>query len=188
MYFKFHSDVFTLSDPASLAFKITWLDKNINSTWALKYYNSSGLQTAINITGIGDNQWKTTNVTIQNPIITQNGVLGSDFMLVNTDNIDDIFHGIELDITRTGTLSFIDYNSENSETLIFPNPTSSILYWNKNIVSDEIIIYNSKGQVVSNVNKPENNSLSIINLEKGIYFIVFLKDKKRVLTYKVIKD
>jgi hypothetical protein len=43
---------------------------------------------------------KTTNVTIQNPIINQNGVLGSDFMLVNTDAIDDIFHGIEVDITR----------------------------------------------------------------------------------------
>jgi hypothetical protein len=188
MYFKFHSDVFSLSDPASLTFKITWLDKNINSTWALKYYNSSGLQTAINITGIGDNQWKTTNVTIQNPIITQNGVFGSDFMLVNTDSIDDIFHGIEIDITRTGSLSSIDYNSENAETLIFPNPTSSMLYWDKKIVSDEIIIYNSIGQIVSNVNKPENNSLSLLNIEKGTYYIVFLKEKKRILTKKIIKE
>jgi hypothetical protein len=180
--------VFSLSDPASLTFKITWLDKNQNSTWALKYYNSSGLQTAINITGIGDNQWKTTNVTIQNPIITQNGVFGSDFMLVNTDSIDDIFHGIEIDITRTGSLSSIDYNSENAETLIFPNPTSSMLYWDKKIVSDEIIIYNSIGQIVSNVNKPENNSLSLLNIEKGTYYIVFLKEKKIILTKKIIKE
>jgi hypothetical protein len=180
--------VFTLSDPDSLTFKITWLDKNPNSTWALKYYNSSGLQTALYIIGIGDNQWKTTNVTVHNPIIKQNGVLGSDFMLVNTDNIDDIFHGIEVDITRMGTISSIEDNSENVETLIFPNPTSSILYWNKNIISDEIIIYNSKGQVVSTVNTSENNSLSLLNLEKGIYFILFFKDKKRVLTKKVIKE
>ena len=188
MYFKFDSDVFSLSDPDSLTFKITWLDKNPNSTWALKYYNSSGLQTAFNITGIGDNQWKTANVTLQKPIITQNGVLGSDFMLVNTDDIDDIFHGVEVDITRTNTLSSINYISENSETLIFPNPTSSVLYWGKNILSDEIIIYNSKGQVVSNVNKPENNSFSLMNLEKGMYYVVFLKEKKRVLTKKVIKE
>jgi len=180
--------VFLLSDPDSLTFKITWLDKAPNSTWALKYYNLSGLQTALNITGIGDNQWKTTNVTIYNPIITQNGLLGSDFMLVNTDNIDDIFHGIEVDITRTGALASIDYNHDNLETLIFPNPTSNILYWNKNIVSDEIIIYNSKGQVISSIKKPENNSFSLINLEKGIYFVVFLKEKKRVLTKKVIKE
>jgi len=188
MYFKFDSDVFSLSDPDSLTFKITWLDKNPNSTWALKYYNLLGLQNALTITGIGDNQWKTTNVSIYNPLINQNGILGSDFMLVNTDNIDDIFHGIEVDITRTGTLSSIDNISENAETLIFPNPTSSVLYWDKNIVSDEIIIYNSKGQVVSNINKAENNSISLMNLEKGVYYIVFLKEKRRVLNKKVIKE
>ena len=188
MYFKFNAEVFSLSDPDSLTFKITWLDKNLNSTWALKYYNSIGLQTAINITGTGDNQWKTTNVTIHNPMITQNGVLGADFMLVNTDNIDDIFHGVEVDITRTGTLASINHNTENAETLIFPNPTSAIIYWNKNRVLDEIIIYNSKGQVVSSVNNPQNNSLSLLNLEKGIYFIEFIKEKKSVLTKKVIKE
>ena len=188
MYFKFHSDVFSISAPANLTFKITWLDKNLNSTWALKYYNSSGLQTALNITGIGDNQWKTINVTIQNPIINQNGVLGSDFMLVNTDSIDDIFHGIEVDITRASDLNSIDYNSDDFETLLYPNPTSSRLYWNKNSTPDEIIVYNSTGQVVLNVNKPENNSFSLLNLEKGIYFIVFLKEKQSILTKKIIKE
>jgi hypothetical protein len=188
MYFKFNAEVFSLSDPDSLTFKITWLDKNLNSTWALKYYNSIGLQTAINITGTGDNQWKTTNVTIHNPVITQNGVLGADFMLVNSDNIDDIFHGVEVDITRTGTLASINHNTENAETLIFPNPTSAIIYWNKNRVLDEIIIYNSKGQVVSSVNNPQNNSLSLLNLEKGIYFIEFIKEKKSILIKKVIKE
>ena len=188
MYFKFHSDVFSLSAPANLTFKITWLDKNLNSTWALKYYNSAGLHTALSITGTGDNQWKTINVTLQNPIINQNGVLGSDFMLVNTDSIDDIFHGIEVDITRASDLNSIDYNSDDSETLLYPNPTSSGLYWNKNSTPDEIIVYNSTGQVVLNVNKPENNSISLINLEKGIYFIVFLKEKQSVFTKKIIKE
>jgi hypothetical protein len=188
MYFKFNSDVFSLSAPASLTFKITWLDKNQNSTWALKYYNASGLQTALNITGVGDNQWKTANVTLQNPIITQNGAFGSDFMLVNTDNIDDVFHGIEIDITRVNTLNSIDYNSDKSNTLIYPNPTSSLVYWDKKIIIDEIIVYNSKGQVVLNFNKPENNSFSLLNLEKGIYFIVFLKEKQIVLTKKIIKE
>jgi hypothetical protein len=63
-----------------------------------------------------------------------------------------------------------------------------MLYWDEKIVSDEIIVYNSKGQVVLNVNKPENNSFSLLNLEKGIYFVVFLKEKQRVLTKKIIKE
>lgn len=101
MYFKFNQDLFSVAVPDSLTFKITWLDKYQNSTWAFKYYNASGLQTALNVTGIGDNQWKAVNVVLHNPLINQNGVLGSDFILVNTDVIDDIFHGIEVDITRT---------------------------------------------------------------------------------------
>ena len=116
MYFKFNADLFSLSSPASLVFNITWLDKTLNSTWALKYYNSSGLQTALNITGIGDNLWKTATVTIQNPIINQNGVLGSDFMLVNTDAVDDIFHGIEVDIARTVVLLPVKLLSFNGES------------------------------------------------------------------------
>ena len=188
MYFKFDSYVFSLSDPDSLTFKITWLDKNPNSTWALKYNNSSGLLTALNITGNGDNQWKTTSVTIHNPLITQNGVLGSDFMLVNTDSIDDIFHGIEVDISRTGSLASINYSSENSEPLIFPNPTSHMIFWDKNIVVDEIVIYNSKGKVVSSVNNFEKNSFSLLNLENGMYHVVFLKGEKRVLSRRFIKE
>jgi hypothetical protein len=90
-----------LAGPDTLQFNITWLDKNQHSTWALKYYTTSGVQTALNVTGIGDNQWKTVNVTLHNPLVNQAGILGSDFMLVNTDGTDDIFHGIEVDITRT---------------------------------------------------------------------------------------
>ena len=188
MYFKFHSDMFTLSNPDSLTFKITWLDKNQNSTWSFKYYNLSGLQTAVNFTGIGDNQWKTTNVTIHNPIINQNGLLGSDFMLVNTDSIDDIFHGVEVDISRTSILTSISTISDSPEMLIFPNPTSSSFYWDENIALDEINVYNAKGQIVSIVSKPKTNSFSLLNFEKGIYYIVFLKEKKIVLTKKVLKE
>ena len=188
MYFKFDSDVFILSDPDRLTFKITWLDKNQNSTWALKYYNSSGLQTALTITGIGDNQWKTTDVTIHNPIINQNGILCSDFMLVNTDNIDDVFHGIEVDITRTGTLSSMNPISDSSETLIFPNPCTSYLNWDSSLLVDEIKIYNLFGQIVSRINKPENNSLSLLNLKSGVYLIEFLKNNNRIFIKKIIKN
>ena len=85
-------------------------------------------------------------------------------------------------------LNSIDYNSDKSDTLIYPNPTSSLVYWDKKILLDEIIVYNSKGQVVLNDNKPENNSVSLLNLDKGIYFIVFLKEKQIVLTKKIIKE
>ena len=100
MYFKFHDELFANNDLDALKFKITWLDKTPKSTWSFKYYSLSGVKTALNIKGAGDNQWKSVNVTINDAVVSKAGPMGSDFFLQNTDNIDDIFHGIELWIAR----------------------------------------------------------------------------------------
>jgi hypothetical protein len=151
-------------------------------------HDASGLQTALNITGLGDNQWKTSNVSIQHPIINQNGLLGADIMLVNTDNIDDVFHGIEVDITRTSISTSNNNLYESTESLIFPNPTSSVFYWDENIEPDEINIYNIHGQLLTNITKPITNSISLINFEKGLYYIEFLKENKIIFTKKVYRE
>lgn len=280
MYFKFDANVFALANPDSLVFKMIWLDKTPNSTWALKYYNASGLQTALTVTGIGDNQWKTVYVTLHNPLINQGGTLGSDFMLVNTDAIDDIFHGIEVDITRQSSplpvtlLSFtgkynasrnandldwttasernndyfevmksndaktfsaigrvesthnatepksydfkdynpnlvnyyylkqVDYDGKTTNSniiaihsnnkvpsiLLFPNPTFSVVFWDKNVLVDEVIVTNLSGQTVLNLHNPENNSLNLSNLPKGVYWLEFLVEKKRISVEKIVKE
>ena len=96
MYFKFDPEVFTNSKPNSLKFKIIWLDKTVDSTWAFKYKSTSGSKIAVQVTGLGDNMWKEVNFTITDAVIDQTGEKGSDFTLVNTDSKDDIFNGIEV--------------------------------------------------------------------------------------------
>ncbi|MCX6309888.1 MAG: T9SS C-terminal target domain-containing protein [Bacteroidia bacterium] len=99
LYFKFDDEMFATSKPESLRFTITWLDKIAGSTWSLNYNNGGKtLKSALNVKGIGDNQWKTQTVTIT--IVDRSGKFGSDFIVVNTDKLDDIFNGIEVDITR----------------------------------------------------------------------------------------
>ena len=188
MYFKFHQDIFSQLPPDSLTFKITWLDKNLNSTWALKYYDSSGLQTALAITGIGDNEWKSSSVVLHNPLINQGGFLGSDFMLVNTDSMDDIFHGIEMDITRAAIQSSIEELVGSPQNIVFPNPTKSIVFWDKSIKADQVIVYNTLGSIVLKINHPLGNSLNLINLPNGTYLTDFLKDNVRIATAKVVKE
>jgi len=101
MYFKFHDETFSKASPDTLTFNITWLDKYKNSTWAFQYDDGSGtLVTAKTFTGIGDNKWKTETIVIDDAAMQHKGPKGSDFALVNTDGIDDIFHGIEVDIVR----------------------------------------------------------------------------------------
>lgn len=102
MYFKFNDEVFLSSCPKSLKYKIIWLDKTKGSKWQFAYTGPDGEnKVAVTVTGKGDNQWKTVEV----PVITDmtvggTGPSGSDFMLINKDGLDDIFHGIEVDIER----------------------------------------------------------------------------------------
>jgi len=101
MYFQFDEEMFATSKPDTLKFAVTWLDKNAGSTWALKYNNGKKeFKTALNVKGIGDNKWKTVIVSVTDAVVNRIGKFGSDFMLVNTDKIDDIFNGIEVEITR----------------------------------------------------------------------------------------
>jgi hypothetical protein len=81
----------------TLKFTIIWLDKTAGSTWAFEYRKSTGLQTKL-FTGTGTNEWRTEVFNISGAIMDQGGANGSDFMLVNKDSIDDIFHGIEMNI------------------------------------------------------------------------------------------
>ncbi len=100
MYFKFDDEMFTASKPKSLKFTITWLDKNLGSTWALQYNNGKVIKTALEIKGKGDNQWKSVTVDIADMQLNHSGKMESDFALVNTDSIDDVFNGIEVNIQR----------------------------------------------------------------------------------------
>jgi hypothetical protein len=100
MYFKFDDEVFATSKPKSLKFTITWLDKNAGSTWALKYNKEKVMKTALEVKGKGDNQWKSVTVEVADMQLNHSGEFGSDFVLLNTDSIDDIFNGIEVNIQR----------------------------------------------------------------------------------------
>jgi hypothetical protein len=100
MYFKFDDEMFAASKPKNLKFTITWLDKNAGSTWALQYKKDKEMKTALAIKGKGDNQWKSVTVEVADMQLNHSGEFGSDFTLVNTDSIDDVFNGIEVNIQR----------------------------------------------------------------------------------------
>ena len=102
MYFKFHDDLFVETLPRKLTFNVTWLDNIAGSTWALRYKDITGVQKQLQITSIGDAQWKSEEFVIEDLMTGGVGTNGADFMLVNTDDLNDIFHGIEIDIERQG--------------------------------------------------------------------------------------
>ena len=190
MYFKFDTEVFTNPYPKSLTFKIIWLDKTAGSTWALKYKSTQGIKNAVQVTGIGSNTWKEVNFTLTDAVIDRTGVNGSDFTLVNTDAVDDIFNGIEVGIERT-TLSvsnntmqandFVPYfkqNQFNATINVKTNSKANIKLFNLNgslMISEDIIL-----------NVGNNFFSKTLAVPSGVYIAV-LKSEDQSVSRKVIK-
>lgn len=190
MYFKFDSEVFTNPFTKSLTFKIIWLDKTAGSTWAFRYKSLSGIKDAVQVTGLGDNTWKEVNFTVTDAVIDRTGVNGSDFTLVNTDAVDDIFNGIEVGIERT-TLSvsnntmqpndFVAYFKQNqfNATINFKtNSKANIKLFNINgslMISEDIIL-----------NADTNFFSKTLTVPSGIYIAV-LKSEGQSVSKKIIK-
>lgn len=77
--------------------------------------------------------------------------------------------------------------TQKPEIQIFPNPVSETLFVNsKNVVIQDISIYNSMGQKVLEPTVVDN-SMDISVLQKGIYFIVLTLDNERTFQ-KFIKE
>jgi hypothetical protein len=187
MYFKFHDAMFTQTKPSSLKFTIVWLDKNAGSTWALKYQSAQGVKTALAVTGIGDKNWQTVTVTITDASVDKSGILGSDFSLVNTDAINDIFNGIEVDIERTVTSALIHTSNDRDVLELYPNPTNSIVFLKANEEIKQIDVYDLNGKIISKHDRAAGNFVDFRQFQTGIYF-VRISFENSVIVKKVVKQ
>jgi len=189
MYFKFHDEMFSPTNlPKSLKFSITYLDSIANSKWEFRYKDINGvIQSPVKITGLGDKQWKTITTTITDMDITHSGVLGSDFMLENTDNFDDIFNGIEVDIERGGSVG-IPVSINQNMIQLFPNPVKSVLRWTYSPQVDCVKIYGVNGVLVNQSTLTQGGSIDVSLLRKGMYFCQFCKGNQIIHSQKFIKD
>lgn len=99
LFFKFHKDFFHSNENqrAKLKIRIVWLDNN-NGSWKFAYdAGSAELKTAVEFSGDGSGEWKVETIFIEDAIMGGNGPRGADIALINTDNLDDIFHIIEVE-------------------------------------------------------------------------------------------
>jgi hypothetical protein len=103
---------------------------------------------------------------------------------VNTDNLDDIFNGIEVDIERiiTGVVTEIV-----TPSIFFPNPVKSILRWNSNTSFDQIRIYSVSGILLLQSSNLQTGSLDVSHLQNGMYICQFSKGNQVIQTGKFIK-
>lgn len=76
-------------------------------------------------------------------------------------------------------------NKNDSKVLLYPNPTTSSIFFKTNVILDKVQIYNANGKIASFIK--ENNGINISHLPKGVYFVKFESNGKW-LTQKIIKQ
>ena len=97
MYFKLHEGFSQGSDPKVVTITVVWYDATAGSTWKLDYdAGAAGMKTALRVVGKADRKWHHETVTVEDAVLRQGGIKGSDFALVNTDDKDDIFSLLEI--------------------------------------------------------------------------------------------
>jgi len=77
-------------------------------------------------------------------------------------------------------------NTEQRNISIYPNPSHDYFYISHDSKIENVDIYNCVGQNVLSI-KPENNSVNISPLAKGVYIVV-IRDKKETYLSKFIKE
>jgi len=97
MYFKL-DDAFYSAPAGHAKLIVVYYDSIAGSTWDLRYDAGAGnFKTAKSYTGTGSRTWIRDTTEISDAVMLHNGPGGADFGLVNTDALDDVFHGIEFE-------------------------------------------------------------------------------------------
>jgi len=125
-----------------------------------------------------------------NPQFQENGswynmIDGSEITVVNVNDPILLQPGeYLLYANEVSHLNNPDFNVD--ELIVYPNPSKSIIQFNKNI--DEIFIYSVMGKLIQIfTNYSANESISINHLKSGLYFIEGKVDDK-IYNLKIIKN
>lgn len=84
---------------------------------------------------------------------------------------------------QPSTVGIIKNSKDNLDFTVYPNPTNGIINIQSTVEVESIIVMNSLGQVIVEVNN--QNSVDLTGSPKGLY-VVAVKTKNKVITKKVI--
>ena len=95
--------------------------------------------------------------------------------------------GFTINVIGTSIITELDNNIDlNSKVNIYPNPTSNHISIDTELNISEINIIDITGKIVM-ITKENTNTINIVNLSDGIYFIKLTTDE-RIITKKFVKQ
>lgn len=135
---------------------------------------------------------------------TPNGEFSQYDVTFDATNVQPGIYTIEMDVTDNGVPAqtvhktipvrvMYDSNLSGLNTLteeglvVYPNPTSSILYLEGLHAADKIQLLDLQGKLILSGNQ-QSKSLDISILEKGVYLVRVSREGKHIQTVKILKD
>lgn len=83
------------------------------------------------------------------------------------------------------TLSSDSFNENKNKILIYPNPSTGIINFNKIASINQIEVFDNLGRKVKTFNTNLNDFIKLSDLENGVYFITFYSENN-ITTKKVV--
>ena len=139
------------------------------------------------------NSWNVSNVTNMSNMFDVASSFNQDISSWCVTNITseptDLVDGSPLSESNKpvwGTCPTASVDDQNQlDILIYPNPTSDIVYIDGNYTQLKVVVYDILGKQV--MKESITNSIDISQLEKGVY-ILQLSDGAKVSTQRIIKN
>lgn len=169
----------------------TWF---INNNWTSSFKDFEIFDDGMGYGVYKGGVWKTTNYGVswqkilETKLLYLTGANMGKFAIYKDYIIGTASYGFyALDLVN-GTLSTHDARIEtNHKMRIYPNPTSSVLFFDSNKEQiKNIVVVDMAGRVFKNIDSPKESSIDISDLAKGNYFVKITTHNKTYLE-KVIK-
>jgi hypothetical protein len=165
--------------------RVVYFDEGEGS-WALKYHASDDTEkTAYTLTKTNTGQWKEKSITISDGMFSNGCKKNADLMLVNTDNQNDIFHMVEINLNNclpTGAKKLKDNSSKQvkkySAIKIYPSPAGDEVFVKlpaELLDYTDVTFYDMNGDLVKKIRGSLENTRISYNVKKfpaGVYCVV----------------
>ena len=157
------------------------VENNENTyTLSVYYYMGGGLIATYLENNFDINIPNNSNSTLKVNMYVKGSDCGSQYCLEDTATLN-----FTTPINGTVSLATSEYNIDNKNLTLFPNPASKILNIDTPFQAQQINIYDNSGKKVLNITNPKENKIDISSLANGTYHLEIINNKNK-LTKKFI--
>lgn len=99
------------------------------------------------------------------------------------------YENVYSQVFNLSALSNVSFENDINNIVVYPNPNQGSFSITNNCDFQKIVIVNNLGQIVKNFEKSKSGNYDFIDIQGGIYYLVFYDiNNKRIKSSKILKS